>query len=87
MPKGRLRRSETHYKSASGNSNIRGTEFRKFVSRVLAPISEKLSRQSGICHCGILARLRSHSESRLPLDLCRRAELKTDDIIQLRAKR
>jgi hypothetical protein len=57
------------------NEDCRGCRFGDLPS-VSTHIAEKVSHQSGFCHCGILARFSSHSETRLPLDLCRRAELK-----------
>jgi hypothetical protein len=57
-------------------------------SRALAAIfAKKVSRQSGTCHRCILARFSSHSETRLPLDLCRRVEVRTGDIAELRHHR
>jgi hypothetical protein len=60
------------------NEDCRGCRF-GYLASISTHFAEKASRQSGRCHCGILARFSSHSESRLPLDLCRRSELKTDD--------
>ena len=57
------------------NEDCRGRRF-GYLASISTHFAEKVSRQSGICHCGVLARFSSHSESRLPLDLCRRAELK-----------
>ena len=57
------------------NEDCRGCRF-GYLAGASPHFTEQVSRQSGICHCGILARLSSHSETRLPLDLCRRSELK-----------
>src|ERR1700751_2825786 len=58
------------------NADCRGCRF-GYLASVSTHFAEKVSCQSCSCHCGILARFSSHSETRLPLGLCRRAELKT----------
>ena len=57
------------------NANRRGCRF-GYLASVSTHFAEKVSCQSGSCHCGILARFSSHSETRLPVDFCRGAELK-----------
>ena len=42
--------------------------------------------QSGRCHCGILARFSSHSETRLPVGFCRGVELKTHDSAEQKSR-
>src|SRR5437773_1930548 len=62
-----------HYRwQEKRNADCRGYRF-GYLASVGTHFAEKVSCQSGSCHRGILARFSSHSETRLPLGLCRRA--------------
>jgi nucleoside-diphosphate-sugar epimerase len=58
-----------HWWREKGIEDSRGRRF-GYLASVSTHLAEKVSRQSGRCHCGILARFSSRAESRLPLDLC-----------------
>src|ERR1700747_148383 len=59
-------------------ADCRGCRF-GYLASVSTHFAENISCQSGSCHCGILARFSSHSETRLPVGFCRGAELRTHD--------
>jgi len=57
-----------------------------YLASVSTHFAEKVSCQSASCHCGILARFSSHSETRLPVGFCRGAELKTHDSAERKSR-
>ena len=78
--------STKHYRwREKRNADCRGCRL-GYLASVSTHFAEKVSCQSGSCHCGNLARFSSHSETRLPVGFCRGAELKTHDSAEGRSR-
>ena len=67
------------------NADRRGCRV-GYLASVSTHFAEKVSCQSGSCHCGILARFSSNSETRLPVGFCRGVELKTHDSAEQKSR-